>query len=145
MEFSVRVDAFRSVPPYRAAASIGALVGLMLGVWFLRHNTADVMLLILSGAPILLWLFFKREPMMFGTLLVDEAGFPAWRDEALQGHDVSSTVPVRLVRWHQGPGTVWMRISRQDGWRGDLYVDRSRCEPEEWASLQRWLLWVERG
>jgi hypothetical protein len=145
MEFSVRVDAFRVIPQWRLAASLAAVVGIIYGSWRLSDNTVDVVILLLSGLPILIWLFFKREPLVVGRLRVDAEGRPAWESFAAAGVASSDAVPVRLVRWHIGETATWLRIQRGDGWRGDLFIDRAQCEPEEWTSLQRWLTWVDRG
>jgi hypothetical protein len=145
MEFSVRVDAFRVIPQWRLAASLAAAVGIIYGCWLLWDNTVDVVILLLSSLPILIWLFFKREPLVVGRLRVDAGGRPAWESFAAAGVAPSEPVPVRLVRWHIGESATWLRIQREDGWRGDLFIDRAQCEPEEWVSLQRWLTWVSRG
>ena len=145
MQFSVRVDAFRVIPQWRLAASVAAVVGLVYGSWLLRDNLIDVFILLLSCFPILLWLFFKREPLLVGKLLVDDSGRPAWSALGASTDLDPVGVPVRLVRWHIGEAAAWLRIHREDGWRGDLFIDCAHCEPEEWASLKRWLTWVERG
>jgi hypothetical protein len=148
MEFSVRVDAFRMIPQWRIAASLAALAGIVIGSWQLRDSLVDVFILLLSCLPILLWLLFKREPLLVGRLTVDPAGHPAWqpdRPDAVSGEPEPVAVPVRLVRWHAGEVAVWLRVRRADGWHGDLFIDRARCEPAEWGSLKRWLTWVERG
>ena len=145
MEFSVRVDAFRVIPQWRLAASIAAVVGLAYGSWMLRDNLVDVFILLLSCFPILLWLLFKREPLLEGTLLVDASGRPGWSAGQASAATAPVGMPVSLVRWHVGEAAAWLRIRREDGWRGDLFIDRARCGPDEWASLKRWLTWVERG
>ena len=145
MQFSIRVDAFRVIPQWRLAASVGAVGGLAYGSWMLRDNLVDVFILLLSCFPIVLWLFFKREPLLVGTLLVDASGCPVWSAEGASTGTTSLGVPVRLVRWHIGEAAAWLRIHREDGWRGDLFIDRAHCESDEWASLNRWLTWVEQG
>jgi hypothetical protein len=145
MQFSIRVDAFRVIPQWRLAASVAAVVGLAYGSWMLRDNLVDVFILLLSCFPILLWLFFKREPLLVGTLLVDVSGRPAWSAEGASTESAPIGVPIRLVRWHVGDAAAWLRIQREDGWRGDLFIDRARCESAEWDNLKRWLTWVERG
>jgi hypothetical protein len=145
MEFSIAVDSYRRAPRWRLAAVSFAGVGLGYGAWLLSDVTVDVVLLLLSGLPILLWLFFKREPLVRGSLRVDAAGRPAWSTQPDPLAEVSPAIPVQLVRWHRGDSTVWIRIRREDEWRGDLFIDRDRCEAEGWVRLQRWLTWVERG
>ena len=145
MEFSIAVDSYRRVPRWRLAAAVFGLVGLGYGAWLLSDNTVDVVLLLLSGLPILLWLFFKREPLVRGSLRVDDEGRPAWSAHLDTLAELSPAIPVRLVRWHRGDATVWIRIRREDHWSGDLFIDRDRSDAEAWVRLQRWLTWVERG
>jgi hypothetical protein len=145
MEFSIAVDGYRRAPRWRLAAAFAGLFGLGYGAWLLSDTPVDVFLLLLSGLPILLWLFFKREPLVRGLLRVDEAGRPAWSAQLEPLAEVSPAIPVRLVRWHRSESTVWIRIRREDDWWGDLFIDHGRSDAEAWVRLQRWLTWVERG
>lgn len=149
MGFLIRVEGFGVVPQWRLAAAIAGVIGLIYGAWLLRANFADVLLLLLSSLPIILWLFFKRQPMVIGLLRVDESGTPAWQagrsPPLVMPDDDAPWTPLKLVRWHVGDAVIWVRISRADGWRGDLFIDRSRCDAEDWERLRRWLVWVERG
>jgi hypothetical protein len=150
MGFQIRVEGFGVVPQWRLAAAVAGVVGLLYGAWLLRETPVDILLLLLSGLPILLWLFFKREPIVIGILSVDEAGQPGWQslgaptDTPVDPSGIARH-PLRLVRWHMGDAVIWVRVSRPDGWRGDVFVDRARCDQSDWDSLRRWLVWVERG
>lgn len=145
MDFSIVVDSYRRAPSWRLAGSLFGIVGLGYGSWLLGDRLADVALLLLSGLPVLLWLFFKREPLVRGSLRIDPSGQPWWSHQVDPLADDPAIVSVRLVRWHRGEAAIWLRTRRADGWLGDLFVDRDRVGPENWVRLQRWLTWVERG
>ncbi len=145
MEFTIPVDSYRRAPVWRLAASLFGFAGLAYGAWLLGDRWVDTALLLLSGLPVLLWLLFKREPLVRGSLRVDPTGQPLWSHHLDPSIDDPAAVPVRLVRWHRGEAAVWVRIRRGDGWMGDLFVDRDRVGADAWVRLQRWLTWVERG
>ncbi len=74
-----------------------------------------------------------------GTLSVKPDGAATWRGESDSGEFAANA-----VRWFSVAGLAW--IEATSGSRRLLLLSgRDRCGDREWAQLNRWLRWLERG
>ena len=74
-----------------------------------------------------------------GTLSIDLRGGARWREAG-----AADTVPAAATCWFSLCGLVWIEASIA-GRRVWLVSGRDRCSDRDWAGLNRWLRWLERG
>lgn len=141
-------------------------------VWLAWDQPALSAFSALGGFVGLLLALRRGKQAAWGTLRVDAQGHAFWRDARaapaphpavdIAAHHTSGAVeqPVTVPRWHRSEHSVWIRIDRsrlgapgsvgnENAPRGslsaDLSINSQQVSPGQWAALQRWLLWMERG
>jgi hypothetical protein len=85
----------------------------------------------------------KKPQAAVGTLQVDDLGRVFWNGSSMQPR-----------QWHRTERSVWIRLEPDanlalaDGERSTLtaevFAAASTMAAEDWAALQRWLVWLER-
>lgn len=104
----------------------------------------------------------RRHFAPVGFMQVDDLGRVFWRpgrdERALDNVPSTDAAAIRgalmlPARWHRAERSVWIRLeadhsqssSPATGMPLNLRISASDASAEEWAALQRWLLWLERG
>ncbi|MBU6190302.1 MAG: hypothetical protein KGR68_13375 [Betaproteobacteria bacterium] len=131
-------------------------------LWLMRDRPALALALGLLCVAVLVIGLRRRPFATVGFMQVDDLGRVFWRpgrvDQAF--HDAPSTAAAGIkgtlmlpAQWHRAERSVWIRLepdhsqatSSASGTPLDLRISASDASAEEWAALQRWLLWLERG
>ena len=130
-------------------------------LWLTTDRPALALALGLFSVVALLIALRRSAAAPVGELRIDDHGHVFWRRQ-IGNAFTRETSPDEWspqwwlmvpVRWQRAEGSVWIQLqtdARADAPSGtplalDLRLAASGASPDDWAALQRWMIWMERG
>ncbi len=121
-----------------------ALLATAWALWLVRDRPAVAVTLVLVCAVVLVMGLRKKPQAAVGTLQVDDLGRVFWNGAVM-----------RARQWQRAERSVWIRLEpdfngaaasvQRSSAPVDVFAAASMTTSEDWAALQRWLVWLERG
>ena len=138
-----------------------AVLSSVWALWLMQDRPTLAVALGIVCAAVLVVGLSKRHPAPAGLMQVDDLGRVFWRSipvDRARGGDPSAEQGGRgdlMVpsKWHRAERSVWIRLEadgssvfpENKAMLLDLRIAASGASAEDWAALQRWLVWLERG
>jgi hypothetical protein len=132
-------------------------------LWLMSDRPALALALGLLCVAVILIGMTRRHSAPAGVMQVDDLGRVFWQarqnDGRAHGDEPSAAglarkgEPMVPSKWHRAEGSVWIRLESDRVESSpanksnpiDLKVQASGTSADDWAALQRWLVWMERG
>jgi hypothetical protein len=145
------------------AVTVVAILSSGWALWLMSDRPALALALGLLCLAVLLIGLSRRQSVPVGFMQVDDLGRVFWRPG--HGDDPAHSAESAAVglagkgdlmvpaKWHRAERSVWIRLE-VDSLKSspankslplDLRIQASGTSADDWAALQRWLVWMERG
>jgi hypothetical protein len=132
-------------------------------LWLMSDRPALALALGIVCVAVLLIGLSRRQSAPVGFMQVDDLGRVFWRP-ARDDEDAKHAQPANTglagkgdlmvpAKWHRAERSVWIRLETDSSTSSpasrsiplDLRIQASGTSADNWAALQRWLVWMERG